>query len=93
MIVTAPEHGPAAAIRVALAWFTDTPVILLALVVLTNVSDGVFAALSLVGGVYLIGLGLPELRAASRPVWVGQRPPRAGALDRRPALRVLGWRT
>ena len=64
VIATALEHGPAAAVRVSFApLVTDTTVILLALVVLTNVPDRVFTGLGLVGGVYLIVLGVQEFRA------------------------------
>jgi threonine/homoserine/homoserine lactone efflux protein len=64
VIATALEHGPAAAIRVSFApLVTDTTVILLALVVLTNVPDPVFTVLGLSGGVYLITLGIGELRS------------------------------
>lgn len=76
VVVTALEHGPAAAIRVSFApLVTDTTVILLALVVLTNVPDPVFTVLGLVGGVYLIVLGVGELRAQPLPTEPVERAP------------------
>jgi len=79
VIATALEHGPAAAVRVSFApLVTDTTVILLALVVLTNVPDQVFTVLGLVGGVYLIVLGTRELR--SRP-FTGEVAERGPAVD------------
>ncbi|MGI9648836.1 MAG: LysE family translocator [Acidimicrobiia bacterium] len=81
VVATALEHGPAAAIRVSFApLVTDTTVILLALVVLTNVPDRVFTVLGLIGGVYLIVLGVGELRA---------QPATGDPVERGPAVDLM----
>ncbi|MBT8217394.1 MAG: LysE family translocator [Acidimicrobiia bacterium] len=65
VVVTALEHGPAAAIRVSFApLVTDTTVIVLAVAVLTTVPDSVFTALGITGGGYLIVLGLQEVTSS-----------------------------
>ena len=67
VVVTGIERGPAPAVRVAMApLVTDTSVILLALLVLTNVPDRALDGLSIVGGLYLVGLGLATLLRAGK---------------------------
>ena len=75
VVVTALEHGPAAAIRVSFApLVTDTTVIVLAIVVLSNVPDPVFTALGIMGGGYLIALGLQEVVSAPVADTTADRP-------------------
>ncbi len=65
VVTTALQRGTAAGVRVALApLITDAPVVVAAIVVLSSVPDRVVRWLGVAGGLYLIWLGIGEIRAA-----------------------------
>lgn len=69
VLATALRKGFAAGVRVAVApLFTDLPVVAAGVVAAAALPGAVVAGLTLAGGVYLVWLGVAELRAAGRPV-------------------------
>ncbi len=86
--------GFAAGALVALApLLSDTPIILSTLFLVDGLPDGAVALLSLVGGVFLIALGLREARAALAPDDASEDPaprrPAAAELFRASLVNVL----
>lgn len=69
VVSTTLERGLAAGLRVAAApVLSDAPVILLSLTVLGRLSPDFLSAVTLLGGLYVIYLGLRTLSARNRPV-------------------------
>lgn len=65
VLLTALQRGFAAGARVAVApLLTDAPIILLSLLVVSRLSGAAIVGLSVVGGAYLVWLGIWELRKA-----------------------------
>ena len=74
VITSSLERGFGAGSRVALApLITDAPIVLLALLVLRNLSDGWLALLGALGGCLVIFFGLQNLRRRSQTVQQIQR--------------------
>ena len=68
VVTTAIQKGTAAAARIAVApLITDAPVVALTVAVLSTVPDRVVRGLGVAGGVYLVWLGIQEIRASSVP--------------------------
>jgi threonine/homoserine/homoserine lactone efflux protein len=80
VIRAALEHGAWAGVRVALApLLTDAPIIALCLLVVDALPGSVVAALSIAGGLFVVWLGVADLRTHPD----AQAPAPAGSLVRR----------
>lgn len=65
VVQSALRSGATAGALVAIApLVTDAPIVALSLLVASTVSDGVLTVMSIAGGLYLIWLGIAELRSA-----------------------------
>ncbi|GIU91459.1 MAG: hypothetical protein KatS3mg011_0365 [Acidimicrobiia bacterium] len=68
LITTALRRGPAAGMRVALApLVTDLPVVALGVAAAAALPDPVVVGMNLMGGVYLMWIGVAELRSSGPP--------------------------
>jgi threonine/homoserine/homoserine lactone efflux protein len=69
--------------------FSDTPVVALALLVLSRLSAAALPVLSIAGGAFVIWLGIDTVRSAPHGAKIGDAPPPAHALRQAVATNLL----
>jgi threonine/homoserine/homoserine lactone efflux protein len=90
VVTTAIQKGTAAATRIAIApLITDAPVVVLTVAVLSAVPERVVRLLGVVGGVYLVWLGIQEITASRSKTTVLGEEHRATDLWRGALTNVL----